>query len=107
MERYFYFGESTVATTGSACMFPLSSFLGMTPGGANSTTMHFNARNGEFLDDTVTVTHSAHTPKQFMTDITRFLRVNQKNPFMLIAEGTDLTYGDSAVITGISVTTQA
>ena len=45
MERYFYFGEDTVSTTGSSCLFPLSSFLGMTPAGAAITMMHFKARN--------------------------------------------------------------
>ena len=43
MERYFYFGEDDVSTTGEACMFSLSSFLGMQPAGATSTTMHFQA----------------------------------------------------------------
>ena len=51
MERYFYFGEDDVSTTGESCMFGLSTFLGMTPAGATSTTMHFNSRNGAATDD--------------------------------------------------------
>ena len=57
MERYFYFGEDDVSTTGEACMFSLSSFLGMQPAGATSTTMHFQARNGTAADDDILLTH--------------------------------------------------
>ena len=109
MERYFYFGEATVETTGEACMFPLSSFLGMTPASAASTTMNFVARNGtNVVDDSVLITHTGTTTKAFMTDIVRFLRRNEKNPFMLIAEGTDLDYSkEGAMITAVAVTTIA
>ena len=57
-ERYFYFGETDIATTGEACMFPLSSFLGITPAAANRASLHFKSRNGEATDDNVTVTRA-------------------------------------------------
>ena len=55
MKRYLYFGESTVETTGEACMFAVDTFLGMTPGSASTTTMHFKSRNGAATDDVVTI----------------------------------------------------
>jgi len=87
MERYFYFGEDDVATTGESCLFPLSSFLGMTPAGAASTTMHFQARNGTAADDIVTVTHTGTAPKVFMTAMAGFMKANQKNPFLIVHDG--------------------
>jgi hypothetical protein len=108
MERYFYFGEATVATTGEACLFPLSSFLGMTPAALFQTTMHFKSRNGAATDDTVLITHTGTKNKPFMVDIVRFLRRNQRNPYMLIAEGTNLDYSkEGAIITAVAVTTDA
>ena len=87
MERYFYFGEDDVATTGESCMFALSSFLGMTPAGAASTTMHFQARNGTAVDDVVTVTHTGTTPKVFMTEVVKWMKGNQRNPFIIVHDG--------------------
>ena len=87
MERYFYFGEDDVSTTGESCMFALSSFLGMTPAGAASTTMHFQARNGTAVDDVVTVTHTGTVPKVFMTEIVKWMKGNQRNPFIIVHDG--------------------
>lgn len=90
MKRYLYFGEAAVETTAEAGMFPLDSFLGMTPGSSSSTTMHFLGRKGSATDDIVTVTHTGHTTKAFMTEIVKYLQGNQKNPFLLVADRTNL-----------------
>ena len=87
MERYFYFGEDDVSTTGEACMFALSTFLGMTPAGTASTTMHFNSRNGAATDDVVAVTHTGTTPKVFMTEMVKWMQANQRNPFLIVHDG--------------------
>ena len=86
MKRYLYFGEATVETTGEAGMFSVDSFLGMTPVSASATDMKFLSRNGESSDDTVRVTHTGYTPKEFMTEIVKFMQNNQKNPFLIIAD---------------------
>lgn len=106
MERYFYFGEDTVATTGTNAMYPLSSFLGMTPASASTTTMHFQARNGTFNDDGVVVTHTGHTPKAFMTEIVDYLQRNQRNPFLIIKDGVSGAEVTSK-IASVAVTTAA
>jgi len=87
MEKYFYFGENDVSTTGESCMFAASTFLGMTPAGAASTTMHFNSRNGAATDDIVTVTHTGTTPKVFMTAMVGFMKANHRNPFLIVHDG--------------------
>ena len=87
MERYFYFGEDTVSTSGTSCMFALSSFLGMTPAGAASTTMHFISRNGGLTDDVVTVTHTGTIPKVFMTEVVKWMKADQRNPFIIVHDG--------------------
>ena len=104
MERYFYFGEDDVSTTGESCMFAASSFLGMTPGGAASTTMHFNSRNGAATDDIVTVTHTGTTPKVFMTAMAGFMRANQRNPFLIVHDG-ESGGTISGLITSVAVAT--
>ena len=104
MERYFYFGEDDVATTGESCMFAASTFLGMTPAGAASTTMHFNSRNGAATDDVVTVTHTGTTPKVFMTAMTGFMRANQRNPFLIVHDG-ESGGTISGLITSVAVAT--
>ena len=106
MERYFYFGEDDVATTGESCMFAASSFLGMTPAGAASTTMHFQARNGTAVDDVVTVTHTGTTPKVFMTAAAGFMKANQRNPFLIVHDGESNTT-ISGLITSVAVATVA
>ena len=106
MERYFYFGEDDVATTGESCMFAASSFLGMTPAGAASTTMNFQARNGTAVDDVVTVTHTGTTPKVFMTAMVGFMKANHRNPFLIVHDG-ESNSTISGLITSVAVTTVA
>ena len=111
MERYFYFGEDDVSTTGESCMFAASTFLGMTPAGATSTTMHFQARNGTAVDDVVTVTHTGTTPKVFMTEIVKWMKANQRNPFIIVHDGeSGSSIGNlpnGKVITSVTITTAA
>ena len=106
MKRYIYFGEATVETTGEACMFALDAFLGMTPGSASTTQMHFKSRNGAATDDIVTVTHTGTTTKAFMTEIVKFLQGNQKNPFLIIADKTNPTAVTSMIVS-VAVATEA
>ena len=111
MERYFYFGENDVSTTGEACMFALSTFLGMTPASSSTTTMHFQARNGTAADDVVTVTHTGTTPKVFMTEMVKWMQANQRNPFLIVHDGeSGSTIGNlpnGKVITSVAVATAA
>ena len=106
MKRYFYFGEATVETTGESCMFPLDMFLGMTPGGAAVTQMHFSSRNGAATDDIVSVTHTGHTTKAFMTEIVKYMQDNQKNPFLVIADKTNVS-AVTSMIASVAVATEA
>tara|TARA_B110000908_G_C9927668_1_gene302508 strand:+ start:79 stop:399 length:321 start_codon:yes stop_codon:yes gene_type:complete len=106
MERYFYFGEATVETTGEACMFPLSSFLGMSPTGAEVTTMFFAARNGTAFDDTVAVNHVGATPKEFMKEVAGYLQANSRNPFLVVVDGVNNIFATSNT-DGVTVTTAA
>ena len=109
MKRYLYFGESAVETTGEACMFAVDSFLGMTPGSASTTTMHFEARCGQPLDDVVTVTHTGHTTKAFMTEVVKFMQANQKNPFLIMANKKTAMAGTvvTNMIESVTITTEA
>ena len=106
MKRYIYFGEATVDSTGEACMFAVDTFLGMTPGSSSTTTMHFKSRNGAATDDVVTITHTNYTTKAFMTEMVNFMQNNQKNPFLIIADKTNVS-AVTKMIASLTVTTAA
>jgi hypothetical protein len=106
MKRYLYFGEATVETTGEAGMFSVDSFLGMTPASASATDMKFEARNGTAADDQVRITHTGYTPKEFMTEIVKFMQNNQKNPFLIIADKDNPT-AVTKMIASVAVVTVA
>ena len=112
MERYFYFGEATVETTGEACLFPLSSFLGATPATSGRTTLHFKARNGSANDDTVLCYHTGTSTKDFAIYLGGLLRKNQRDTFVFVrGADTDVNLGFNAikpiVIDQVTVTTAA
>lgn len=109
MERYFYFGEDTVSTTGTSCLFPLSSFLGMTPAGADRIVMHFKARNNSQADDLVRLIHTGTTTKVFMTEMVKLMKAN-KNPFLIVHDGesgSSINLPNNKTITSVAVTTVA
>ena len=87
-------------------MFAASSFLGMTPAGAASTTMNFQARNGTAVDDVVTVTHTGTTSKVFMTEMVKWMQANQKNPFLIVADKTNPA-AVTNMIASVAVATEA
>jgi len=108
MEKYFYFGEATVETTGESALFPLSSLLGMTPSGANGTKLHFKARNGSDNDDTVEIEHSGKTVKQFANEIAGILQRNTRSPFLIVSDGQSGKHAlRHAKVTTLTVTTAA
>ena len=78
----------------------------MTPASSASTTMHFKARNGSANDDVVTVTHTGTTTKAFMTEIVKFMKANQKNPFLIVHDGESNTT-ISSLISSVAVATVA
>ena len=107
-ERYFYFGENDIATTGEACMFPLSSFLGMTPAASNRVTLHFKSRNGAATDDQVTATllgDIATDSKTFMARMVGLLQ-SQKS-FNIIIDGETSTSAMPGNINSVGVATEA
>ena len=108
MERYFYFGENDVDTTGEAWMFALSSFLGMTPRSATKTKMHFKSRNGALTDDFIEVEHVGTTPRTFMKAMVGFMNSHPRNPFLLIHDGeSNTTMPGLPTITAVVIGTEA
>ena len=111
MVRFFYFGETVVDSTGEACMFPLSSFLGISGSATLDTSiLHFKARNGTANADTVTILHSGYDHRQFSEELAHFMQVNQRDPFLIMTSGS-LTAGTANFVTwkikSATVTTQA
>jgi hypothetical protein len=100
MERYIYFGEDAVETTGEAAMFALSDFLGIAHTGDDSVKLFFKARNGTAKSDTVVVDYaslhsglgdSTRQVKGTMEDIALLLKHNNKNQFVNFWDGVSNT----------------
>ena len=106
MVRFFYFGETVVDSTGEACMFPLSSFLGISGSATLDTSiLYFKARNGTANADTVTILHTGFDHKQFAGELVHFMQVNHRNPFLIMATGTVNTPSENFITTKIRSTT--
>lgn len=87
MERYIYFSEATVETTGENAMYPLAAFRGMTPSGGAATNLHFEARKGDITDDIVNISHTGKTFKEFAQLMANALQRNHRNPILVIKDG--------------------
>ena len=107
-ERYFYFGEADIATTGEACMFPLSSFLGMTPVDTNRVAIHFKSRNGEATNDIVNVTLLGDTFNDTKTFMSRMVGLFQsQKSFNMIIDGETSISAMPGNISSVGVATEA
>ena len=87
MERYLYFSEAAVETTGENAMYPLAAFRGMTPSGGAATDLHFESRKGDITDDIVNVAHTGKTFKEFAQLMAHALQRNHRNPILVIKDG--------------------
>jgi hypothetical protein len=106
MVRFFYFGEATIELTGEACMFPLSSFLGIQASNTVDTSiLYFKARNGTAFSDTVTILHTGFDHKQFAGELVHFMQVNHRNPFLIMATGLVNTSSQNFITSKIKTTT--
>ena len=111
--NYLYFGEGTVATTGTGAMFPASAFLGADPISATTTRLSFKARNGTAVDDDVLVEHASGKHVEFAELIASVLEPSPvtRTKFIVVADevnGVYLDNGNGAGVTGtVEVTTIA
>ena len=111
--NYLYFGEGTVATTGTGAMFPASAFLGADPISATTTRLSFKARNGTAVDDDVLVEHASGKHVEFAELIASVLEPSPvtRTKFIVVADEVNSVYldnGNGAGITGtVEVTTVA
>ena len=115
--NYLYFGEGTVATSGTGAMYPASAFLGADPISATTTRLSFKARNGTFAvdgtsrDDDVLVEHASGKHVEFAELIASVLEPSPvtRTKFIVVADevnGVYLDNGNGAGVTGtVEVTT--
>ena len=111
--NYLYFAEGTVETTGEACMFPASSFIGLDPISNTSTRISFKSRNGADTDDDVLINHASGKHKEVAELIASVLEPSPvtRTKFIVVADeanGVYLDNGNGAGLAGtVEVTTQA
>ena len=111
--NYLYFGEGTVATSGTGAMYPASAFLGADPISATTTRLSFKARIGTPVDDDVLVEHASGKHVEFAELIASVLEPSPvtRTKFIVVADevnGVYLDNGNGAGLTGVvEVTTIA
>ena len=87
--NYLYFSEDTPpSTTGTACMYPASSFLGLDPISATTTRLSFKARNNTMVDDWVLIEHASGKHKEVADLIAQALTPSSvtTNKFVVVAD---------------------
>ena len=111
--NYLYFGEGTVATTGTGAMYPASAFLGADPISATTTRLSFKARNNTAVDDDVLVQHASAKHVEVAELIASLLEPSPvtRTKFIVVADEVNSVYlsnGNGAGLTGtVEVTTIA
>ena len=111
--NYLYFGEGTVATTGTGAMYPASAFLGADPISATTTRLSFKARNNTAVDDDVLVAHTSGKHAEVADLIASILEPSPvtRTKFIVVADEVNSVYldnGNGAGLTGtVEVTTIA
>jgi len=109
MEKYIFFGESTVGTTGTSLMPPVSAFLGCTPNSADTIQLTFDSQMGDELGiDKVVITHTGTSTKEMMRLLTPHLfpSNNNKVDYEVIYDGEKgiAARGLEGVIASIAIT---
>jgi len=74
-ENFLFFNEETDAAnaTGEGALYKSSDFLGANVTGSAEVTLHFAARIGTAVDDTVALTMASSDVKQLMQDLAAVL----------------------------------
>ena len=84
-ENYLYFAEGASTSTGTAGMWPTSSFLGVDSLTTGTTNVYFKDQTGTAAHDVVTVTHTTSSNKEFHKAICQCLN-NPKGKFIVVAD---------------------
>tara|TARA_R110000782_G_scaffold121097_1_gene212189 strand:+ start:105 stop:440 length:336 start_codon:yes stop_codon:yes gene_type:complete len=109
--NYLYFGEGTVATTGTGAMYPASSYLGFDPVSATTSRLSFEARGQTGADDDVLIQHASAKHVEVAELIASLLEPSPvtRTKFIVVADevnGVYLSNGNGAGLTGtVEVTT--
>ena len=104
--NYLYFAEGTVATTGTAAMYPANSFLGLDAISATTTRLSFKARGCTLVDDDVLVAHASGKHREVAQLIGSVLAPSSvtTSKFVVVADevnGVYLSNGNGAGLTGV------
>ena len=104
--NYLYFAEGAVETTGEACMFPASSFIGLDPVSDTTTRISFKSRNGEDTDDDALNTHATGKHKEVAELIASVLEPSSvtRTKFIVVADEANGVYLDNGNGAGLAST---
>ena len=110
--NYLYFAEGTVSGSGTAAMYPASSFLGLDPIGPDTTRISFKASNNTAVDDDVLLTHGSSKHEEVARLIATLCDPSNvlTSKFIVVADqanGVYLDDGNGAGLTGAVTVTKA
>ena len=110
--NYLYFAEGTVSTTGTAAMYPASSFLGLDPISATTTRISFKASNNTAVDDDVLIQHASGKHEEVASLIATLCDPSNvvTSKFIVVADEVNSVYlddGNGAGLTGTVEVTKA
>ena len=107
--NYLYFAEGAVETTGEACMFPASSFIGLDPIGDTTTRISFKSRNNAGnVDDDVLLAHTTGKHKEVAELIASVLAPSPvtRGKFIVVADEANSVYLDNGNGAGLAGTVE-
>ena len=106
--NYLYFAEGAVETTGEACMFPASSFIGLDPIGDTTTRISFKARNNTAVDDDILLAHTTGKHKEVAELVASILAPSPvtRSKFIVVADEANSVYLDNGNGAGLAGTVE-
>ena len=110
--NYLYFAEGTVSGSGTAAMYPASSFLGIDPISTDTTRISFKASNNTAADDDVLLTHGTNKHEEVARLIATLCDPSNvvTDKFIVVADQANSVYlddGNGAGLTGTVTVTKA
>ena len=110
--NYLYFAEGTVSGSGTAAMYPASSFLGLDPISTTTTRISFKASNNTPVDDDVLLEHANGKHEEVARLIATLCDPSNvvTSKFIVVADEVNSVYlddGNGAGLTGTVEVTKA
>jgi len=102
--NYLYFAEGTPTGTGTAAMYPASSFIGLDALSSTTTALSFKNRSCIQIDDVITLKHASGKHKEVAELIASLLAPSSvtTDKFIVVADEANGVYLDNGNGAGLT-----